>query len=175
MQFYDGEGAIWTATVDISDLATGSGSGNLGFTVEQLKDISVSPTTISFGTISIGSTNTVSSADSVVTNNGNYDVPADGELTISSAALVGETNPAQTIPNTNFKSSATSDFSNFCGSGTNLGGVALDGTPINIPSDSLPKGAASTGSYRHCLVSHSVTEAQVYSTTAGGTPWVFAI
>jgi len=78
------------------------------------------------------------------------------------------------------RSSASAEFVNFCGSGTNLGGIVHTGSPVIIPADSLPKGVASTETYRHCIVSHSVTAVQDYTTTSvqgGNSPesWTFAI
>ena len=179
MEFYDGEGAIWTATVKINDSSASETTAALAFTVEQLKAITVSPALISFGVISIGSINTPS-ADTTVTNAGNFDVPADGELFIENANLTGETNNLQFIAVGEMRSSASAEFANFCGFGTNLGGIVHTGSLLNIPADTLLKGPSSTETYRHCIVSHTVSQVQIYSTqsTAGGNipkPWTFAI
>ena len=172
MQFYDGA-AVWNAEVSIDDVggpATGQDLTH-AFTVSQLKDISLSAA-VSFGTVSAGQTDIVSTTDTTVTNNGNYEVPGDGELTITSGPLY-EPAGIENIPATNFRTVATAEFAQVC---SGPGGVDHDGTALNIPLDILPKGVSATESYRHCLTDVGSVSSAIYSTTnPNGVAWEFTI
>ncbi len=159
MEFYDIAG-IWDITVSIDDLAgplTGTNNTE-SFTVGELKFISLTPPTISFGVVSPGQTN-IAGGDTTVTNDGNYDIQSN-DLLIVSRALIGQTIATQNISGDDFASADQSE-GDVCGSGTSLD----ENDQIPIPNFILSKGAAATRDVQHCLTSVPLgISDQVYST-----------
>ena len=172
MQYYDKSG-FWNAAVNIKDQAGVTAQGTTQLTLNLLRDISVGPATIAFPTLAQGDINILSSQNTLVTNNGNAEVPS-SILEITASNLLGETNPAESISAANFRASSSSEL-NVC---TN-GNVLVSNAPISISSAVLPRGPAgsNTGELSYCLVlvPESITS-QFYSTSAtGGQPWTITL
>jgi hypothetical protein len=169
MEFYDAAG-MWTATIDVQDNQAEQGKDTQGFQVNLLRDISLSPATISFPGTSPGGTNYVSLANTIITNRGNFDIPDDTKLQITSQNLVGQTNGLENIPGNNFRS-ADEAVIDVCVSGTNL----VEGISTDIANVFLSRGISSTREVQHCLVSVPVgLSVQSYS-TQGYTAWEIAV
>ncbi len=173
MQYFDDNGA-WSVNVSIKDLAglSGEDSATL-FTVSQLSDISINPTVINFPVVAPGGTNIISSQQTETTNNGNFEVPLDGPLSITSYNLTGLTTPSEYIPAMNFNISGLAGAGTACTTGTKL----ADEISTTILGTSLARGAVgNTENLTYCLTSVPIISSQSYSTTgAGSQAWVIGI
>lgn len=162
MQHYDAYGA-WTAYVSIEDISSAVGSDSSGFIVSQLKDISLSPATISFGVVSPGQNDILSSQNTTITNNGNYNI-ASGDFEVTGEDLIGQINPSEFIPTGNFNS-ADEGESDVCINGQTL----VANTPVSIPNFVLNKGTSGTPlptrEVQHCMDVPTGLSQQEYSTT----------
>ena len=173
MQYFD-DNEEWSINVSIKDIAGLSGEDSTtSFTVALLKDISINPITTNFPVVDPGGTNIISSQDTEITNNGNFDAPLDGTLSVTSYNLTGLTNPSEFIPAINFNISGLSGKSTVCATGTNLS----DETSVSIAGISLARGAVgNTENLTYCLTSVPIISSQSYSTTGiGSQPWVIGI
>ncbi len=174
MQYYDDDG-LWDITASIQDNSGTQGQGTETFTVNLLQDISISPALINFPTLVQGSTNIQSLANTQITNNGNFNTPTDGFVSIIASNLVGETNPAEFIPASNFKAVGSSQAGTVCLSGTSL----AHATATQIPSISLPRGQAGSNieTITYCLTQvPGVISPQFYSATqTAGSPWTITL
>ena len=174
MQYFDDNG-IWDITVNIQDLSAITGIGASTFAVNLLRDITLSPPTVNYPTVVQGQTNTLSSANTQITNDGNFNTPTDGSIAITASNLIGETNPAENIPAANFRAGDISEVVTVC----TTGGASLATTPVSIPSINLPKGipGSNVGEITYCLTLVPLAiSSQFYSTLPpGGTPWTIGI
>ena len=160
MEHYDAYGA-WTATVSIDDQQAGSPDLNTrGFTVIQLRAISLSPATINFPSTTPGVNDYLSSSNTTVTNEGNYNL-ASNDLGITAYNLcdVGCTN---TLATSNFNSGDQSRDP------CTLGETLINSASVPIPIFTLTKGNPGTPlptrDIRHCLDVPAGTAQAVYST-----------
>lgn len=172
MQYYD-ESGIWDVAVSIRDQAGVLAQGTSTVTVNLLRDISIGPATIGFPTLVQGNTNILSSQNTLITNNGNAEVPP-RSIEITASNLIGETTPAETIPAANFKSAISSELT-VCTTGNSL----INGITVPISSAALPRGpsGSNTGELSYCLtlVPDGISS-QFYSTsTVGGTSWTISL
>ena len=154
MQYYDNDGQ-WTIIPSIGDTGGGSGSRTYtnSFIVNLVRDISLSPTSITFPPVSPGASNTLSlTPDIEITNRGNYETSADGPVLITGADL--NTNPvsANKIPAANFKAGLASGGNLIC-TGVNEGTI-LGTSSVAISSLGLARGATgNTVNVKYCLTS----------------------
>jgi len=162
MEFYDDAGT-WDAYASIQDFGSSEASDNAQFTVNLLRAIALNPPTITFPPTIPGGTDYISLIDTIITNDGNSNIPADSQLQITSQALIGQTNPTENIPGNNFQVASSSQVATVCTTGgTNL----IQDSPITIPNILLPKGPSSTETLRYCLTSIPTgLSAQPYSST----------
>ncbi len=173
MQYYDKAGT-WNVAVSIQDQAGLSASSSSTFTVNFLREISISPATISFPTVAPDDVNIISSSSTIVTNKGNFEVPADGNLKATSFDLQGETTSSEIIPASNFKISGSSGSGTVCTTG---GTLMIDSVSTSITAAALPRGpsGSNTESLTYCItLVPSLISTQFYSAT-GGRAWVIGI
>jgi len=158
MSYYDAYGD-WTATVDVSDfLGLATDQKTHGFQINLLRYITLTPPTINFGVVSPGQTNIPGISSTTITNYGNFDIPGDSKIQITSQSLVGQTTPSETISGNNFRSAESGDV---CTAGTSL----IETTPVDIPNVLLSKGPSSTETLDYCLTIVPIgLSAQDYST-----------
>lgn len=171
MQYYDDAGT-WNVAVSINDQAGLTASSTSAFTVNLLKDISISPATISFPTVEPEQVDVPSSGPTTITNNGNFEVPLDGSIKITSFDLLGETIPTEIIPALNFRASGSLESATVCTTGTGL----IDSTAIPITAN-LPRGpsGSNTETLTYCItLVPSAISTQFYSAT-GGIAWIIGI
>jgi len=103
MYYFDGDG-IWNITVRADDLGSGASQVNdsKNFTLDTLKAIQISPTALTFSSVSPGDTNITSNNDPTIINNtGNFNVTAGG-IEITATNLIGVDTPADLINVSNF-------------------------------------------------------------------------
>ncbi len=168
MNYYDKSG-IWTVTVGIQDAQAASVQGSSTFTVNLLRDISITPTTINFPAAAPGDLNVRSADNTTITNNGNFQAPP-GTISATAFDLTGETNSTEKIPAANFKIAGSSQ-SNVCGSGNSL----THASSITVTTSNLSRGATgNTEKLSYCLTTVPEISSQYYSAT-GGNSWVINI
>ena len=103
MYYFDGDG-IWNITVRADDLGGGAAQvdESKNFTFIQLKAIEISPTGITFSSVSPGGTNITSNNDpTIINNSGNFNVSVGG-IEMTATNLVGVSTPGDIIPVANF-------------------------------------------------------------------------
>ncbi|MEK6844397.1 MAG: hypothetical protein AABX83_03125 [Nanoarchaeota archaeon] len=173
MQYYDASG-VWNAEVSVQDQSSNIASDNTAtFTVNLLRDISITPAIIGFPTVAQGDGNITSTSPTIITNNGNFVAPANGDIQITAVNLQGETTPAEIIPAANFKATGPAGAATVCTTGISL----VHGTATAISSASLPRGPSGSNAadITYCIT--SVPEGistQFYSAT-GGSAWIVGI
>jgi len=185
MDWYDENAADWTVTVAISDtlgIPATSGTTDI-FTVNLLRDITIeAPKAVSFPTVSQGGTNIVSSANTLITNNGNFDwngASGDSSIDITATNLDGETTPAENIPAANFKAADDTESASYC---PGASGTTLAVGTTSVPSIVLPRGDGVPVSNQQGEILYCITlvpggiSSQVYSATvAGGDEWTVVL
>lgn len=172
MQYYDKSG-LWNVAVSINDQRGSTAQGTSQVTINLLRDISISPATIGFPTLVQGGIDIISSQNTLITNNGNAKVPS-SSIEITASDLIGEINPAESIPAANFRASSSLE-ANVCANGNPL----INNAAVPISSAVLPRGptGSNTGELSYCiiLVPESISS-QFYSTsTTGGQPWIITL
>ncbi len=181
MQYYDNDGT-WTISVTIQDAAaaTATDSSNT-FVVNLLKDITISPASISFPSTSQGAANIISTSDTTITNKGNFD-STNGNIQLTAKDLTGVTTPAEIIPATNFKSVGSSQAGTVCTTGTTLSNAVA----VNILSANLPRGnptdgnplyTSNTETMRYCitLVPSAISSQDYTATFLKGNTWTIGL
>lgn len=175
MEHYDSY-ATWAADVDIDDFGGLSATpATLNFDVNQLKYISLTPPTVTFGGSVSPGTDDVIGDDTVVVNGGNYNIPnAPGGLSITAYALYEA--GGNSIPAISFKVRDQSTIPDDC-----TGGVDMSqASPIDIPDFVHPKGTSvtplPTRNVQYCLdVPAGINEGN-YATNIGlSHVWEFTI
>ena len=129
MYYFDGDG-IWNITVRANDLGGGAAQvdESKNFTFIQLKSIEISPTGITFSSVSPGATNEVSNNDpTIINNSGNFNVSLGG-IDITANNLIGLSDPSGEIPAANFSIDIDTGGGAECSGGTN---------PVNATSTPL--------------------------------------
>lgn len=171
MQHYDDAGT-WNAQVSVQDQSGLIASSSSSFTVNLLKDISINPVTISFPAVEPEEANVISSVPTEITNNGNFEAPADGNIKITSFDLQGETNPSELIPASNFKASGSADASAVCTTGSSL----TDSASTSITA-TLPRGpsGSNTESLSFCITSVPAEIGTQFYSATGGRAWIIGI
>lgn len=171
MQHYDDAGT-WNVEVSINDQAGLTASSTSTFSVNLLKDISISPVTISFPAVEPEQTEVISSISTTITNNGNFEVPLDGSIKITSFDLLGETIPTEIIPASNFRASGSSESAAVCTTGTGL----IDSAAISITAN-LPRGpsGSNTESLTYCITSIPADVSTQFYSATGGSAWIIGI
>ena len=169
INYFDKSGS-WTATVSIQDAQSATATDSSTFTINLLRDISINPSIINFPTVAPEQTNILSVDTTTITNNGNFEAPP-GSILATANDLIGETNPAETLPASIFKV-AGSSTADVCGAGSSL----LPSSPTTITSSTLPRGpsGSNTETLSYCLTLVPDITSQFYSAT-GGNSWVIAI
>ncbi len=171
MQYYDGAGT-WNVGVSVQDQLAQTASSTSTFTVNLLKDISITPTTISFPSVEPEEINVVSSTSTIITNNGNFETPADGDIRITSFNLQGETSPLEIIPASNFRASGSAGTATVCTTGNSL----ADSIAIMI-SANLPRGisGSNTEGITYCIPSVPAAIGTQFYSAIGGRAWIIGI
>ncbi len=170
MQYFDKSGG-WGVNVSIKDLGGNYAENkSTSFSVNLLRGINITPNSIGFPVVSPGGTNILSSQDTFVTNNGNYE----GTLDVTAYNLTGEITSSEQIPAGNFRTAGLSGASSVCTTGTQLN----DEGTTTITGSSLPRGAAGSNAenitYCLTLVPTGIST-QTYSTNgAGSQAWVIS-
>lgn len=168
MNYFDKSGS-WTVTVSVADTKAAAAQSSSTFTVNLLRDISISPALINFPSVAPGDTNIIPADKTTITNNGNFQAPPGAILAIA-YSLSGETNPAQIIPAGNFKIAGSSQ-ADVCGLGSSL----TPSFPTPVTTSALSRGSTgNTETLSYCLTSVPQISSQVYSAT-GGNSWIIAI
>ncbi|MEK6854909.1 MAG: hypothetical protein AABX73_01675, partial [Nanoarchaeota archaeon] len=172
MSHYDKAG-LWTVSVSVQDSSGTQASLSSTLTLNLLRDISINPTTLNFPTVVQGDIDILSSANTQITNNGNFVVPTNGNLEIVASNLVGETNNLENIPASNIKASGLSGAANVCSTGSTLS----HGLAVPITNANLQRGTSGSNiediTYCLTLVPTSIST-QFYSAT-GGNAWTIRI
>ena len=171
MQYYDDAGT-WNVEVSIDDQAGLSASSSSTFTVNLLRDISISPAIIGFPTVAQDDINVISSSPTTITNGGNFEAPSDGDIEVTSFDLEGETTPSDIIPASNLKIAGSSGSGTVCTTGDSL----IDSSAVSITAI-LPRGpsGSNTESLTYCItLVPSAISTQFYSAT-GGRAWIIGI
>jgi len=173
MIHFDGNG-VWDVTVSIDDLLAVQVTDTSTFTVNLLKDITLNPPQIDFPTVAPEQTDIQPTGGQTTTviNRGNYQ----GTISVISSDLIGETNPAQSIPATSFRVTGNSEAPTVCSTGTPL----IAASTQVITSSSLPKGPndgiSNVEDISYCLTLVPDISSQFYSATvAGGNAWTIQI
>ncbi len=171
MQYYDKVGT-WNIAVSIQDQAGLTATSTSTFTVNFLNYITISPTVINFPAVAQDDTNVISISPTTITNGGNFEVPVNGDLSVTSFDLQGETNPAEIIPASNFRAVGSAGAGTVCATGNAL----IDSTAVPITA-TLPRGPSDSNtedlSYCLTLVPGGIST-QFYSAT-GGRSWIITI
>jgi hypothetical protein len=159
MQFYDETGS-WDVNVTAVDSGALSDSNtDTSFTYNELEAWTMTPTSLSFGTIYLGQTDVGATDDPIVmTNTGNHDLT--GEVKVTALDLVGESTPSDFIPAENF----TVNVADSQG-----GDAMVNNTGVTITGTSLDRGSSSTEDlYFYLEEVLTGLSYQVYSTVALG-------
>ena len=168
MNYFDKSGS-WTAGVSVADTVGAIATSSTTFTVNLLRDISITPVMINFPSVAPGDSNILSTENTIITNNGNFEAPP-GSISATAYNLIGETNALENIPVANFKISGSSQ-PNVCG----LGEALTHSVPITLTTSALPRGqTGNTETIKYCLISVPEISSQFYSAT-GGNSWVISI
>lgn len=93
----------WGANATASDIDAGTGTGSYQFTLTELKAITLNATAVAFGNFYL--TDSASMKDTVEMNNTGNAVISSGSVEVEGYDLLGETNPAYTLPVANFRAS----------------------------------------------------------------------
>jgi hypothetical protein len=172
--YFDGAGD-WTINATIQDDG-GNSVTNLSntFTVNSLTAMTLFPNSLSWPTIAVSNTNTLSNNDPAVINNtGNSDI-ASPNVQVTGIDLLGETNPGDAIYAGNF----TFDETDSCDAGPSLvNGTAtgITGAVLNAGNNSVNDGSTGQEQLYGCLEAlNAGLSSQSYSTGLGGS-WTISI
>jgi hypothetical protein len=172
--YFDGAGD-WTINATIQDDG-GNSATNLSntFTVNSLTAMTLFPNSLSWPTIAVTNTNTLSNNDPAVINNtGNADI-ASPNVQVTGVDLLGEQNPGDAIYAGNF----TFDETDSCDSGPALvNGTAtgITGAVLNAGNNSVNDGSTGQEQLYGCLEAlNAGLSSQSYSTGQGGS-WTIGI
>jgi len=173
MVFHSASGT-WDAVFSIDDTGASSGQDTLAFTVNQLRDITIT-TPINFGAVAAGQQDVVG-ISTTVTNNGNFVVPTDGNLEILSGGLRASP-PVDTISSANFNSRGSAGVGDVCLIGPSDGTQLVDGFVATVINNvDIPKGPVgfNTEVLEYCLDVPNVAE-ESYSAVNGDGVWTIQI
>lgn len=172
MQYYDGAGT-WNIKISATDFGSAIlvEDTSTTFVYQELKAMTLSPASLTWPNIIPGSLNQKSDNDpSTITNTGNYD----GEISVTSYDLIGETLPAESIPSEDFSIGILTGLDEECDVPLTATSMGLDGTTTSITnSDSNP--GPGPGNYEeiyYCIPSFPLVSSQTYSTIGGGSWYV---
>ncbi len=176
--YWDANG-VWTVNATAFDTQGAAGSNlTTNFSLGQSTNMKMAPTSLTWPSISLTSTNQTSNNDPIVVNNtGNKDI-ADGSLTVTAINLRGEATTSQYLNVSNF----TIDIDTGGTPAAECDGTKMvNGTATGITGATLNAGNHSVGagqgnrSLYFCLVQVTAgTTQQSYSTAAGGT-WTVTV
>jgi len=179
MEFYDSAGT-WTATVDINDTGGLSGQDTSTFQINLLRDLSLSAENMNFGTVNPGDSNIISSILTTITNNGNFDIPGNSKIQITSGQLcnpVGDECISGGDAITQIFQAADESDIDFCSAGDSDGIWLRQDLASDISGIILPKGLSSTRDIQFCFKDvPTVLTAEPYSTTnLNGQSWIIGV
>lgn len=164
MNYYTPAGT-WVVTVYAEDLDTNFAVPDTSesFDYAILKAMTISPSTISFGSVATLASNIEATDDPVtITNTGNYD----GAVSVQGYDLYGLTDNTEVIPVANF---AVGTISGSECSAT----VLVNGVSQSITGSNSNPGIGGTEEIYYCLTFVPNVASQDYSTTAtGGQSWI---
>jgi hypothetical protein len=171
MQFYDGAGT-WNIKINATDFgnATLVEDTSTSFIYQELKAMVISPASLTWPNIIPSSINQTSNNDPTKINNtGNYD----GEISVTSYDLLGETIPAESIPSEDFSIGIISTGANEeCNTPSTATSMGVNGTTTAITNSDSNPGPNPTNyeEIYYCIPSFPLVSSQIYSTT-GGSSW----
>ncbi len=173
MQYYDDAGT-WSIGVNVQDqggLVAASSSST--FTVNLLRDITLSQATINFPSVAPEDVDIISTIPTTIANNGNFEVPVDGNIRITAFDLQGETTLSEIIPASNFRATGNSGIATVCSTGTPL----VDSIAVSIPSTILPRGPAgsNTEDITNCITLVPIGISNQFYSATGGRAWIIGI
>lgn len=168
MWYFDGAGG-WSIHANISDVNSATGTNHSPtFTYNQLTAMVMSPSTLTWATLTLTSENQSSNNDPVLINNTGNDPIASGSVRVNAIDLGGEVITDEYIYAGNFSVGTTSPG---CGSTTLVNGTATGITGASLPRGNHSVNDGSTGQEQlyYCITAlNSDISAQAYSTAAGG-------
>ncbi len=168
MQYWDRNSDNWTIVAAAKDLGAGTYQYNnsMRFRYGLTKAMVISPSALTWATVTPGQTNRDSSNDPTVVNNtGNYN----GTIQITAIDLGGESNGAQTIPANNFTINRTgaTECAAVENRMVNNSATTVLGTKSNPGNLSAGAGAGQENLY-YCIPLVPQISSQTYSTLKGG-------
>ena len=157
----------WTTRVQAKDRGNLTlMNGTATFIYQPLPAMVISPSQISWLSVVPGALNQNASDDPTIINNtGNYK----GIINVTAYNLIGQTNPIELIPASNFSVSSTNGLE--CSTGTflvNATGIGIVGSNSN--PGNLSAGGGKSNLY-YCIPLVPSVSSQTYS-TAGGNSWI---
>lgn len=178
MVYYDENGA-WTVMVSVDDLSAVTASdSSTTIIINLLRDISISPATITFPATTQSATDVLSSSDTTITNLGNFDTIGDGSgdgyILVTGTDLTGPS--PGVIPAANIRSADAGDVGTVCTAG---GSALIDTVATGISDAILPRGAggSNTGDLTYCitLVPAAIISQDYTANVAGANQWTVGI
>jgi hypothetical protein len=172
MQYYNGAGT-WNIKINATDFGSAIlvEDTSTTFVYQELKAMTLSPASLTWPNIIPGSINQTSNNDpSTITNTGNYN----GEISVTSYDLSGETTPGELIPSEDFSIGILTGADEECNAPATATNMGLDGTTTSIiNSDSNPgPGPNNYEEIYYCIPSFPLVSSQIYSTSLGGSWYV---
>jgi DNA-binding CsgD family transcriptional regulator len=169
MLYYDHFGT-WDAFVSIDDFSGDNGQDTDQFEVLKLLDISLTPESIDFPDVLPGDV-IEALIPTVVTNNGNVEVPLDADLEIAGFPLVGQF-IGDSISPTQFKAAGSLAAGRVCDELISI----PEGVPIVIPTVFLQRGpVGNTENLDFCLDTPFGISNDHYNTAFGEQPWEISL
>ncbi|MBI1972649.1 hypothetical protein HYS50_01445 [Candidatus Woesearchaeota archaeon] len=176
----------WNLTAGVSDFSDAAAENATNFTIDESTGIVISPTSITFPSLTLGAENTTSDNDPIVINNTLNDYIDQNNTRVTGLDLVGETDPgAQAITTENFTVSESTGETpplecSFIGDNLNNSRL-INNTAINVNMSILSAGNRSIsgeGVEQIYVCIPLVPEglvAQTYSTANGTTGWTVSV
>jgi hypothetical protein len=168
MWYFDPAGIFWTLNVSATDFGDGTlVSGTAVFTYGEVKGMLISPSALTWPTVTTGAANQQASNDPTIINNtGNYN----GAVSITALDLQGETISTESIPASSFTTGAASGSECTATALVNSVSTSISGSNSNPGNLSLGGGVGQEQLY-YCIPLVPSVSSQVYSTAAGGS-WI---
>ncbi|MBT3643087.1 hypothetical protein HN604_02915 [archaeon] len=176
MEYYDTDD-LWTVMVSVQDLSGLVASDSTQTTTPNLlKDITLSPATINFGSVDPGQEN-VTLNNVIITNHGNFETAQDGAVSITGLDLIGQVNPLELISAADFNADDIGNFVDVCSTGTALINDTSVGTTIVLPRYDGVTVGSDEGGIAFCIPLVPEISAQTYIASGGvtGNSWIVGI
>ena len=172
MWYWDSNGD-WTINVSVGDITGAHAYDNSStFQLDLTTAMVISPSSLSWGTLSLTSINQLANENITINNTANKDI-TDGNLNVTAIDLQGVSDDTYTLLAGNFSIATTYA----CG----VGSVMLNDTTLKISGATIPKGNNSEGNGQEqiffCLeeISYGIS-LQTYDTTGGSSgAWTIGV